>query len=114
MSSYQTISTYHQNRQFGESPVITTHNENLCITNPSCAPSFETRSRMNDVRRQLYAPVDRTFNKDVWGEGSCCRRQRLLQTELDQGWTVFQRRTFTRTPVLWIHEAPSHTDEEES
>lgn len=113
-SPYTTIATYNATRKFGTQRLLDLDNQELCITNPACAPSFDKRTQIHTQRQQLFEPIDRTIQKDVWGPGTCCLRQSLLQTELDQGWTVFQRRTFRRTPVLWMHEAnPSPPDEEE-
>ena len=97
---YNTVSTYNQNRRFGECST------RLCILNPECSPSFTQRTHINEVRQRLFEPIDQTVQKDVWGPGSARIRQTLTQHELDHGWTVFQRRTFQKTPVLWMTEAP--------
>jgi len=111
-SEYNTVATYNKNRRFGDvsERLLDDDNASLCMTSPYCSPSFERRTQIHQTQNALFAPVDRTIQKDVWGPGTCCLRQSLLQTELDQGWTVFQRRTFKKTPVLWIREATVPTD----
>lgn len=112
---YNTISSYNNNRKFGENLVVEANeNASLCITNPYCSPTFMERSTIHKTRQCLFAPVDTTVQKDVWGQGTCCLRQAMLQEQLDKNWTVFQRRTFAKTPVLWMHEVIRRdTDSEE-
>jgi len=99
------MASYNNNRKFGANILLDNDNAGLCTLNPYCAPSFMERSTIQDQRDALFQTVDQTTQKDVWGPGTCCLRQALLQTELEKGWTVFQRRTFKKTPVLWFREA---------
>ena len=108
---YNTIGRYSDTRQFGASTIVEgSDNAPLCILNPACSPSFTQRSTIHGLKHKLFQPVDNTVQKDVWGPGTCCLRQDMLGRELKDGWTVFQRRTFTKTPVLWMQEADAQPE----
>lgn len=69
--------------------------------NPFLAPGFVERSRLHMEQKELYDKMfGETPNKDVWASDK--PRISLLDDQLRQGWTVFQRRTFAKTPVLWM------------
>lgn len=69
--------------------------------NPFTAPGFVDRSRLHLEQRQLFdMAFENTPNKDVWSSDT--PRISLLEDQLREGWTVFQRRTFAKTPVLWM------------
>lgn len=69
--------------------------------NPFTAPGFVDRSRLHVQQKQLFDKAfEDTPNKDTWASDT--PRISLLQDQLKEGWTVFQRRTFPKTPVLWM------------
>lgn len=100
---YSTLETYSDSRLFGCFPQQTIQNNRIETFNtPYCAPSYDERLPMLSLKKQLYTPTDHTINKDVWSPDNCRLRQHLVNTEVQKGWTVFQRRTLPKTPVLWM------------
>jgi len=104
---YCSLQNYDHTRDFNLSLACVTNNDtNACavIKSPYCSPSFTERTGIVPFRQQLFQGIDNTVEKDVWGSDSDALRRKLMDAQLQHGWTVFQRRTFNKTPVLWMKE----------
>lgn len=116
-NEYLPLGRYYDTRDFNLVLASVTGNDNAgaAMRNPYCAPSFTDRTGIVPLREKLFSPVNQTVNKDVWGPGTQRLRRELLDSQLQHGWTVFQRRVFNKTPVLWMHEhVPAYNQIESS
>ena len=105
-NEYLPLGRYYDTRDFNLVLASVTGNDNAgaAMRSPYCAPSMTDRTGIIPLREMLFTPVENTVNKDVWGPGTQRLRRELLDSQLQHGWTVFQRRVFNKTPVLWMQE----------
>jgi hypothetical protein len=103
---YVQIDQYNDTRDFNKSlaRVWGPDNAVIAMRNPQCAPSYTLRTGILPLKHDLFQPIENTVNKDVWSPQTNQYRRDMLDSQLQNGWTVFQRRTFSKTPVLWMKE----------